>query len=96
MSKLQDAVNNANDNGLAESSMVYQVWDDGEITLQKGGTLLWNRTLHSMKQAIGKIENYIDWPNTHGTHGYAFVCKNDAESIRELIRESIILDLKTK
>lgn len=35
-----------NDDAPKQEGMVYQVWEDGEITLQKSGSLLWRRSLH--------------------------------------------------
>ena len=34
--------------------MVYQCWEDGEITLQKSGELLWQRNLHCMENGFAK------------------------------------------
>lgn len=35
-----------------QTGMVYQVWEDGEITLQKSGDLLWERSLHCIDLAL--------------------------------------------
>jgi len=50
-----DAVNALNDpNGAMgnDGGMVYQVFEDGEITLQKGGSLMWQRTLHCVVPGV--------------------------------------------
>jgi hypothetical protein len=72
-----------------QPGMVYQVWEDGEITLQKSGTLLWQRTLHSIVPGL-----HVKVPPTlmpeqsgkaHEMHGYAFVTEDDAKIIRDMI-----------
>ena len=95
MIKLQNAVNDASNDSLSEQvGMVYQIWDDGEITLQKSGDLLWQRSIHCMNPAIKVIEG-INFPHKHGKHSYAFVDRDDAESIRELIRERALLEISS-
>jgi len=96
MSKLQEAINKASNPDLALSSITCQVWDDGEITSQKGGDLLWERTLHSSSPPINRegVPDSIKWPEKHGSHGFAFVTRDDAESIRVLIGEMHILNIK--
>ena len=69
---------------------VYQVWEDGEITLQKSGSLLWKRTLHSIVPGVAfKISS--EWfPYQTGRdniHGYAFVTEENAYKIRKAILE---------
>lgn len=63
--------------------MVYQVWEDGEITLQKSGDLLWMRTLHCMNSGFKHCLPLDIMPVVDGTHGYIW-CENkqDAEFIR--------------
>ena len=95
MKNLQNAINNASNDSLSElTGMVYQIWDDGEITLQKSGDLLWQRSLHGVNPAIGVVDD-IEWPHIHGKHSYAFVSRDDAESIREMIREEILLEISS-
>lgn len=71
-----------------QSGMVYQVWEDGEVTLQKSGELLWQRTLHFMEGALdGRLLNN-DMPIQHSHHSYMNVAsKEDAETIRNAMRE---------
>lgn len=72
------------------AAMVYQVFEDGEITLQKGGDLLWQRTLHCVAtgKPHGVILHVASMPNQmcSAPHGYIF-CKDrdDAEKARALI-----------
>jgi hypothetical protein len=40
-----------------EDSMVYMVWEDGEITVTKGGPLLWQRTLHMVRSGYAAPED---------------------------------------
>lgn len=54
-----------------EPGHVYQIWEDGEITLQKSGPLLWNRTLHML--CPGKEGVNIPMPCKMEEHSYANV-----------------------
>lgn len=72
--------------------MVYQVWEDGEVTLQKSGPLLWQRNLHCIQ--MGDTERMIDpeafplhlcSPGTKYRHGYIFTDKEGAEVVRAAI-----------
>ena len=55
--------------------MVVQIWEDGELTLQKGGRLFGCRTIHTDQLATTYSLSPSDMPaqNRDGTHGYAFV-----------------------
>jgi hypothetical protein len=44
--------------------MVWQVWDDGEVTLQKSGELLWQRTLHQQSPGFLDQTPIELWPDT--------------------------------
>ena len=51
---------------------VYQIWEDGEITSQKSGDLLWHRTLHPIRDGIRGVE--IPMPEKFNPlHSYAMV-----------------------
>ena len=64
--------------------MVYQIWEDGEITLQKSGNLLWRRSLHSI--IPGKPGVNIPMPVKTEKHSYACVASSDiAEALRTLM-----------
>jgi len=75
----------------AKHGMVYQVWEDGEITLQKAGPLLWRRTLHSIYPGTSGLpllqlpEKFIN-SRDNLAHSYAFVTFENAILIRNLIR----------
>lgn len=69
-------------------NMVYQVWEDGEITLQKGGSLWGQRTLHTIAFGGGKSIPIESMPkqNYDCSHGYVIVGSNEeAEAVRQLI-----------
>jgi len=69
-----------------DGGMVYQVWQDGEITLQKAGSLLWQRSLH---QIVPPLKNYVaglSLPCKSGDNSYAFVgSEADAYKVRKLL-----------
>jgi hypothetical protein len=69
----------------AKDGMVYQVWNDGEITLQKGGDLLWARTVHQIKSPL-PFGLSIQMPTKYQKEtSYAFVTREDADQIRALM-----------
>ena len=87
---MKDRIFELNDDTLAEieCSHVYQVWQDGEITLTKCGSLLGQRRLHMLEppHASAKIgaENF---PHQSGANGFAYVTEEGAEEIRCMILE---------
>lgn len=66
-------------------NMVHQVWEDGEITLQKCGDLLWCRSLHSMKTKLDSAISIERFPHHRWGHGYIFSTKEGCEAVREAI-----------
>jgi len=67
--------------------MVWSVREDGEITLEKGGTLLRHRILHIMSPGTGNITPHDWWP-VKDYHARCFVeTKSQAEEIREAIND---------
>ena len=67
LEQVQNCINTASMDNLAEQDgMVYQVWQDGEITLQKSGRLLNTRTLHTAEFGYTglNIEGLV-WPHTN-------------------------------
>lgn len=55
---------------------VYQIWEDGEITVQESGDLLWQNEIH---QVVGGISNLsLPMPVIFHAHCYAFVSATDA------------------
>ena len=66
---------------------VYQIWQDGEITIQKSGDLLFQRTLHCTTQALTHPVPGLVFPETSGNNSYAFVAsEKDAMDVRLLIQ----------
>lgn len=77
----------SNDSLAEQDDMVYQVWEDGEVTLQKSGELLWQRNLHCIEYgATAKAVSTELFPHQHNNHGYAFVSKEGAIEISTAIK----------
>lgn len=72
-----------------KDGMVYQVWEDGEITLQKSGHLMWQRSLHTIEEGehLVKGATKVVLPCEHNNHTYV-VCA-DIESARK-VRQFIL------
>ena len=93
---LQEMINTMSNDELSKQvGMVYQVWDDGEITLQKCGDLLWQRSIHTINPDLGfgKLAD-INFPHKRGIYSYAFVTDKDAESIRQAMKEYLKVELE--
>ncbi len=70
--------------------MVYQVWQDGEITLQKSGDLLWQRNLHMIAPPPAHFVSGLKFPETSGSNSFAFVgTKEEAERVRSLVEVKV-------
>ena len=84
---MKEFISSLNNDSLArEIGHVYQVWEDGEITLQKSGDLLWMRNLHSMEPGYpGSAIPVEDFPHQSGERGYVFVTEEKAYTIRKAI-----------
>ena len=66
---------------------VYQVWSDGEVTLQKAGPLLWQRTLHSVNEPLSpNTETKIIWPEHMREHGFIYTDEAGVEAVRDALR----------
>jgi hypothetical protein len=67
---------------------VYQIWSDGEITLQKSGELLWQRTLHCITPCVVNAPAF-QFPHTSpydSKDTFAYVAgEEEAWKIRDLI-----------
>lgn len=92
MNKLQAVITAVNDSSLAQGpdQMVYQCWEDGEVTLQKCGELLWQRTLHIDQFACIPSKPEIlalDWPHRHNGHAYVFCTEEGTATLRQALRE---------
>lgn len=73
-----------------KSAMVYSVWEDGEITLEKGGELFGLRNLHQMEPPL--LDNAAVpisfMPVQDGKHARAYVIDREAAlTLRNAIAE---------
>ena len=85
-SELAAYVRGVHDHNLPDQEgMVYMVWQDFEITLQRSGDLLWKRGLHTIRPGIPDI-NYI-MPETNGKDSFACVPENTIEYIKQALTE---------
>lgn len=73
-----------------ENCHVYQVWEDGEITMTKCGSLLGQRNLHQVHYPLpGSVPR--DWfPIQETKHAFAYVTEEDGMQIRSQIAEYLI------
>ena len=72
----------------AKPGMVYQIWEEGEITLQKSGDLLWRRNLHMIEPGITTVFTKNIMPVQMERNGYAFIESKEVEDeIREYMKE---------
>jgi len=84
--EMQAHINRAHAPETAAGAMVYMVWEDGEVTLQKGGDLLWQRILHSI---IPPHPDTKPWPIDlfpGQKYGHGFVIARDHEEAAQLAR----------
>jgi len=73
LKKLIDAAEVKGLVAVAERGMIYQVWEDGEVTLQKCGDLLWQRNLHMIQPGNTEINIGDLLPNKDERTGHAWV-----------------------
>lgn len=73
-----------------EPGMVCQVWEDGEITLQKSGELYEQRNLHMIVEGIPSLAREpMELPmKMYGTH--SCVCLASMDRAETLIREYVM------
>ena len=75
--ELRDLITSKHQPELAKKpGMVWQIWEDGELTLQKSGELLWQRNLHSIKAGIVVLTKDF-MPVQEDKHGYAFIANEE-------------------
>lgn len=87
VSRLQALISKHSDDKLSEMvGHVYQVWQDGEITLQKCGELLWQRNLHMIVPGHSGFEAPgVSWPHQSGKNSYIFTTEAGAALIHHEI-----------
>src|SRR5262245_13195447 len=85
-SELQTFLALAHNPDLVDARRVYQVWEDGEITVQKGGDRLWTEPLRVVCAPLPFVGISMPVPSAcGGGHSYAVVTKGDAHHIRDLL-----------
>lgn len=68
-----------------EHGMIYQVWEDGEVTLQKCGPLLWQRNLHMISPGNPSIDISEHLPNKDSKHAWVW-CEGHKE-VNDILAE---------
>ena len=76
-----------NDTLAEQAGVVYQVWEDGEITLTKSGSLLGQRGLHCVTWGLDKQVNPELFPHQYNGHGFCYVTESGAALIRQLVKQ---------
>ena len=72
-----------------EPGMVCQLWEDGEVTLTKGGELFGYRKLHMLNHPHTTACEPNDMPVKRGGHGYALIrTAEEARAIACLLDQS--------
>ena len=72
-----------------QDGMVYQVWEDGEVTLQKSGDLLWRRTLHCIRPGMFEPLPIDYFPCQKNNHGYIFTDERGMRDMLKLFEENV-------
>ena len=90
VAKVQELVNRHSHPELAsEEGMVTQVWADGEVTSQKSGSLLGQRSLHTIEQGVEGLDiPGIVWPEKN-FRDIGFIYTN--EEGKEQLREAMVI-----
>lgn len=72
-----------------QQQMVYEVWEDGEVTLTKGGDLYGRRNLHTIEYAYGMAWDKTLLPPANNNHS-RIVCldRESAYLARKIITTS--------
>ena len=71
----------------ALDGMVYQIWNDGEVTLQKSGALLWRRNLHTIREGTGHRIPAETMPCQINGYGFAFISDDDYEDLHDAFKD---------
>ena len=85
LAALKQMIHEAHNPKLVEEAYVTKVWEDGEITQEKGGELYGARTLHCLAMGFADGIPVEMMPKQNTKHGFAIVTSADAEKIREEI-----------
>lgn len=97
VAEIQEMVDAASNDELAkEEGHVYQLWQDGEITSQKAGELLWQRSLHQAESGLEGVRiPGLVFPHKKqwGDNSYLFCTEADARKIRQAMVEVFVAAL---
>lgn len=74
-------------NEQPNANIIYHIYNDGEITQQKGGWAYLRRTEFSIKGPICKEIPTVNFPLGKGQYKYAITTLEDALKIRKLMME---------
>lgn len=95
--KLYDLVRECNNPKLVDpkeapnANKIIHIYNDGEITEQKGGFAYLRRNVRTIEYGIGKNYDHLKFPSVYSlngtTTGYAIVTLEDAYKIRSLMIE---------
>lgn len=89
ISELQGFIASRHKPECRERSMVWQVWEDGEVTLTKGGELWGLRSLHMMQGGHVSPFPLEVMPVQETRHSYAIVESEEvANEIRTAMRKA--------
>lgn len=74
-----------------DGAHVCEVWEDGEITLTKGGSLYLQRNLHCIVPPFDKSLPLEDMPRLNGsrTHGNVVVKYEERAIVRQIIADAL-------
>lgn len=65
---------------------VYQIWNNGEITRQKGAGLFGSRTVHTISSCLHLV-NYKMPVECQDDRSFAFVTEADARTLRTIMQK---------
>ena len=85
--ELQLLIDQHSDDSQAEveGGHVYQVWQDGEVTLQKCGSLLGQRNLHMIYPGFAGFDAGCVWPHKQGNNKFIYTTESGAKAIHRAI-----------
>ena len=93
MEKIIAAMKKAHNLELIKQTHVHQLWEDGELTIQKAGELLGQRNLHCLSfpllESGGEKAKTIAFALSGGTgHASIYCTEEDAHTIRAMMKET--------
>ena len=78
-----------NDESAKAHDHVCQVYEDGELTMQKGGALLGQRNLHCINEGVPARLPPKWFPNVTSDHGFIWVSYANKDSALAFILDAI-------